>query len=86
MKEPLKVISIIYQRTIWGSLKNPSEGAMKNALGVFKEPLRVPQKKLEGSLNPFWETKGSIENALKTFYGELHNFILDIFGDRKGLL
>ena len=35
---------------------------------------------------PFWETKGSIESALKTFYGELHNFILDIFGDRKSLL
>ena len=46
---------------------------MKNALGFFKEPLGVPLKQIG-------------ESALKTFYGELHKFILDIFGDRKGLL
>ena len=51
---------------------------MKNALGFFK---------IGGFFEePFWETKGSIESASRTYYGELHNFILYILSDRKGLL
>ena len=56
---------------IWGSLKN-HWGCHTNIWGFFEEQ--------------FWETKGSIENALKTYYGELRNFILDIVGDKKRLV
>ena len=59
---------------------------MKNALGFFKEHWGAIEKIGGFFEEPFWETKGSIESALKTFYGELHNFILDIFCDRKSLL
>ena len=69
-------------------LKNPSEirGCHEEHFGFFKEPLGMPCTIWGFFEEPFWETKGSIESALSPFYGELHNFILDIFGDRKGLL
>ena len=70
LKEPIKVISSIYQRTLLGLFKEPlwdMLGTIKNALEFFEKPFgrwRVPYKNLLRFFEePFWEPKGSIDGA-----------------------